>query len=165
MLGEVDRPGLRHPIPGDIEWIDEVVDEWPCTLRWDVKGLTPSVPSLMSRLWEGVATQRVVLGSDGAATGLLQLVDLSLVHGTGRFEALTRSPHEAAPSMQAFVEQVFDDLPLRVTHVFAIADAMDIAILLPEAREVGRLRDRHLRGRGTYEDLAIHELRRSFSVM
>jgi hypothetical protein len=149
---------MRHPLPADLAWVDDVLDEWPCTLRWDVRGLTPSVPSLVSRLWDDVATHRVGLDGDGRPCGLVQLVDMNLVNRTARLEAVLRPGPEAANLLRGFIEEIFRDFPLRLTHTFAATDAMDVGQLVPEATEVGRLPQYCFRGGGRYEDVVIHEV-------
>lgn len=149
---------MRHPLASDLVWIDDVLDDWPCTLRWDIKGHTPPAPALASRLWDGVVTQRVSTDDTGQPTGLLQLVDLDLLNGTARIEILAPDPERATPAWKSFVAEVLDDFPLRFAHTFAVADGFDIAAMDPTAREVGRLREHHLRGRGRYEDVVIHEV-------
>jgi hypothetical protein len=49
---------IRHPLPRDVEWIDDVLDDWCCTMRWDLNGHTPSLSSLVSRL----STARSTMG-------------------------------------------------------------------------------------------------------
>lgn len=148
---------MRHPVPVDLEWIDDIVDHWPCTVRWDVKGHTPSAPSLAARLWDGVATQRVATDDGGRPVGLFQLVDLHLLHGTARIEAIV-SPGDVAEPWRTFVVQAAAAFPLRSVQVFTVADGFDVGTVEPAAREVGRLPDHHLRGVGHYEDLVIHEV-------
>jgi hypothetical protein len=150
---------MRHPIPADLEWLDDAVDGWPCTVRWDVSGYTPSEPLLAARLWDGVATQRVTLDADGQPSGLVQLTDVNLINRTARLEVIACDPALIETSVRIFLRQAFEDFPLRIVYLHAVADALDVAALVPDAKEVGRLREHHLRGRGTYEDLAIHELR------
>lgn len=153
------KPDTRHPVPADLEWLDGAVDGWPCTLRWDVRGHTPSAPALARRLWDGVATQRVAPDGDGRPAGLLQLTDVNLVDRIARLEAITCDPAAAAPAAEDFLRQVFRDFPLRIVYVHAVTDALDALLLVPGAKEVGRLPDHHLRGRGMYADVAIHEVR------
>lgn len=152
---------MRHPMQSDLEWVDDALDTWPCTLRWDVRGHTPSAPSLVGRLWDGVVTQRVAVDDHGEPSGLLQLIDVDLVNRTARLEGIARSCPSSAASLRQFVATVFHDFPLRVAHIFAVADAMDVEQLVPDATEVGRLREHHLRGRGDYEDVVIYEIRAS----
>lgn len=151
---------MRHPLPGDLEWVDGVLDVWPCTLRWDVKGHTPSLPALQGRLWDGVATQRVALDGDGAPCALLQLVDVDLVNGIARVEAIARHSADAdvVAAVDRFVALAGADFPLRRGYVHAVADGFDAGRALPAARLVGRLRGCHLRDRGHYEDVVIHEI-------
>lgn len=149
---------MRHPLPADLDWIDESLDDWPCTLRWDVKGHTPAVPAVVARLWDGVTTQRVIEDDQGRPDGLLQVVDVDLVDGAGRLEALARSEEAVATAWSAFIEQITRELPLRSLDVAAAADGLRVEAFAPDAREVGRLRDRRWRGCGRHVDVVLHEL-------
>ena len=151
----------RFPVPGDLVWIDDALDEWSCTVRWDARGLTPTLPSLVSRLWDGVATQRVLLDQHAGPVGLVQLTSVNLLNGSGSLEAIVEDPGPSSDLVAAFAEQVFEDFPLRVVLLHAVADALSVGALLPAAKEVGRLSDYHFRGRGRYEDVCIFELRSS----
>lgn len=149
---------MRHAVPHDVEWIDDVLDRWPVSLRWDVRGWTPSRHDLVSRLWDGVVTQRVVL-DNGSPAGLLQLVDVDERNGSGRIDVVVRDETTIGDPMRVFVGDVFRSVRLRVIHVHATVDALDVDTLLSGTSEVGRLRERQFRGRGRYADVAIHELR------
>lgn len=149
---------MRHPVPADLAWIDDALDEWPCTLRWDVKGHSPSVPSIVGRLWAGVATQRVVVGADGRAAALFQLVDVDLVDGAARIEAIARPDDAVADAWRAFLAEVADSVPLRCVDVVAVTDGFRVESVDPTAREVGRLANRHWRGSGRFADVVIHTI-------
>lgn len=149
---------MRHPIPSDIGWIDHALDDWPCTLRWDVKGHTPAAPAIAARLWDGVATQRVIHDDTGRPCGLLQVVDVDLLDGTGRLEALARSEEVVSVVWSAFVEEIMSDLPLRSFDVVAAADGLRVDALAASAREVGRLPERRWRGCGRHVDVVLHEI-------
>jgi hypothetical protein len=149
---------MRHPLPADLGWIDDGVDDWPCTLRWDVKGHTPTPPALAARLWDGVVTQRVIEGEDGRPHGLLQVVDVDLVDGTGRLEVMARSEDAVATAWPGFVVEVTHDLPLRSLDVVAAADGMRVDAFAPGAFEIGRLRERRWRGCGRRVDVVLYEI-------
>ena len=152
------RPAIRHPVPSDLAWIDDALDEWPCTVRWDVKGHSPSLPSLLGRLWDGVVTQRVVIEADGQPSALFQLIDVDLVDGAARVEAIARREDAVAEAWCSFLAEVAESMPLRTVDVVAVADSFRVESVDRTAREVGRLPDRHWRGSGRFADVVIHSI-------
>jgi hypothetical protein len=152
---------LTNVVPEDIGWVDAVVDRAACTRRWSLRGLTPPMPLLWSRLWDEVAVQQAVRDDEGTPVALLQLVHADLHHGAAELGLLADPDHvdDLAPAIDAFLARVFRDFPLRKLTFGAVVGELRVGDCLgARAQPVGRFARHHHLGGDLYADVEVYEV-------
>jgi hypothetical protein len=152
---------LTDVVPGDIGWIDQVIDRWDGSSRWSLRGQTPPLPLMWALLWDDVATQQTVRDDDGHAVALFQLAHVNLHDGVAELAMLADPEHVAhlGPLATAFLARVFRDFPLRKVTFGVATDERSITHCFgPRAQPSGRLRQHRRRGGDVYADVELYEM-------
>jgi len=146
--------------PADAGWLAQAMDEWDCSVRWALRGRTPSPSVVQGLLWSGVTAQRVVRTADGVPAALFQLVDVDLVNGLAQMALVVDPPRadDLTPLLADFVAKVFRDFPLRKIVATAPSDAPAVQQCLGSlGRLVARLAGHHRRTASEYVDVLVYE--------
>jgi hypothetical protein len=148
-------------VPGDIGWIDQVIDRWDGSSRWSLGGQTPPLPLMWALLWDDVAVQQAVRTDDGRAVALFQLAHVNLHDGVAELAMLADPEHvqQLNPLVATFLARVFRDFPLRKVTFGVAADERSITDCVGRrAHPAGRLRQHRRRAADVYADVELYEV-------